>query len=94
MQVYGILADDADQNDHDALRSDPIFKLPCDRSIKADDPASQPTLSRFENAIDVGSFLRLRDRLVDQFIAPFKKPPRQLTFDIDLRSDRCWSSKS
>ena len=27
MRVYGILADYEDQNDHDVLRSDPIFKL-------------------------------------------------------------------
>ena len=53
MRVYGILADYADQNDHDVLRSDPIFKLICDRSVHDDDLASQPTLSRFENAIDV-----------------------------------------
>ena len=87
MRVYGILADYADQNDHDVLRSDPIFKLLCDRSIEADDLASQPTLSRFENAIDVRSFFRLRDRLLDQFIASFKTPPRQLTLDIDPFDD-------
>ena len=57
MRVYGILADYADQNDHDVLRSDPIFKLLCDRSIADDDLASQPTLSRFENAIDVALVL-------------------------------------
>ncbi len=87
MRVYGILADYADQNDHDVLRSDPIFKLLCDRSIKDDDLASQPTLSRFENAIGVHSFFRLRDLLLDQFIASFKKPPRQLTLDIDPFDD-------
>ncbi|MGI6414794.1 MAG: transposase [Thermoguttaceae bacterium] len=27
MRIYGILADYPDQNDHDVLRSDPIFKL-------------------------------------------------------------------
>lgn len=43
MRVYGILADYADQNDHDLLRSDPVFKLLCDRSIHDDDLASQPT---------------------------------------------------
>ena len=52
MRVYGILADYADQNDHNVLRSDPIFKLLCDRSIDDDDLASQPTISRFENAIE------------------------------------------
>jgi len=35
MRVYGILADYADQNDHDVLRSDPVFKLICDRSVEA-----------------------------------------------------------
>jgi Transposase DDE domain group 1 len=87
MRVYGILADYADQNDHDVLRSDPIFKLLCDRSIGDDDLASQPTLSRFENAIDVRSFFRLRDMLLDQFIASFTTPPRQLTLDIDPFDD-------
>ena len=60
MRVYGILADYADQNDHDVLRSDPIFKLFATVRSKDEDLASQPTLSRFENAIDVRSFRRCR----------------------------------
>jgi len=87
MRTYGILADYADQNDHDLLRSDPVFKLICGRSIHDDHLASQPTLSRFENAIDTRSFFRLRDMLVDQFIASFDEPPRQLTLDIDPFDD-------
>jgi hypothetical protein len=87
MRVYGILADYADQNDHDLLRSDPVFKLVCNRSIHDDDLASQPTLSRFENAIDTGSFFRLRELLVDQFIASFDEPPQTLTLDIDPFDD-------
>jgi len=51
MRVFGILADYPDQNDHDVLRSDPVFKLIVGRSLQEDDLASQPTLSRFENAI-------------------------------------------
>lgn len=87
MRVYGILADYADQNDHDLLRSDPVFKLLCDRSIHDDDLASQPTLSRFENAIDTRSFFRLRDMLIDQFIASFDEPPQRLTLDVDPFDD-------
>ena len=87
MRVYGILADYPDQNDHDVLRSDPIFKLICDRPLKGADLASQPTLSRFENAIDTGSFFRLRDVLLDQFIASFPQPPKHLTLDIDPFDD-------
>ncbi len=51
--VFGLLAGYADQNDHDVLRSDPVFKMIADRSVHDDDLASQPTLSRFENAISV-----------------------------------------
>lgn len=87
MRVYGILADYPDQNDHDVLRSDPVFKLICNRSIRDDDLASQPTLSRFENAIGTGCFGRLADLLIDQFIASFEEPPRQLTLDIDAFDD-------
>jgi len=87
MRVYGILADYPDQNDHDVLRSDPVFKLICDRSINDDDLASQPTLSRFENAIGTRCFFALRDLLIDQFIESFQEPPRQLTLDIDTFDD-------
>jgi len=87
MRVYGILADYADQNDHDVLRFDPVFKILCDRSIHDDELASQPTLSRFENAIEVKSFWLLRDVLIDQFIASFDEPPGHLTLDIDPFDD-------
>jgi hypothetical protein len=86
-RVYGILADYVDQNDHDALRSDPIFKLIANRSPDDADLASQPTLSRFENAISIRSLKRLRDVLIDQFIASFVEPPHRLTFDLDAIDD-------
>lgn len=86
-RVYGILADYVDQNDHDALRSDPIFKLIANRLPDDPDLASQPTLSRFENAISIRSLKRLRDVFIDQFIASFPTPPRRLTFDLDAVDD-------
>jgi len=87
MRIYGILADYPDQNDHDVLRSDPVFKLIAGKSLDSDDLASQPTLSRFENSIDVKSLLRLRDVLIDQFIDSFEKPPTRITLDIDPFDD-------
>ena len=87
MRVFGILAGYPDQNDHDTLRSDPVFKLVAGRSLDEDDLASQSTLSRFENAIDVKSLLRLRDVFLDQFIASFDKPPTRITLDIDPFDD-------
>jgi hypothetical protein len=86
-RIYGILADYVDQNDHDTLRSDPVFKLIANRSPDDSDLASQPTLSRFENAIDIASLKRLREQFIDQFIASFVVPPRRLTFDLDAIDD-------
>jgi Transposase DDE domain group 1 len=86
-RLYGILAGYEDQNDHDTLRTDPVFKLIADRSPDDADLASQPTLSRFENAIDIPSLKRLKDVLLDQFIASFTQPPRRLTFDLDAVDD-------
>ena len=86
-RIYGILAGYEDQNDHDGLRYDPVFKLIANRS-PADDPlASQPTLSRFENAITIAALKRLRDVFIDQFIASFATPPQHLTFDLDAVDD-------
>ena len=65
-RVYGILAGYEDQNDHDTLRADPVFKLVADRSPDETDLASQPTLSRFENAVSIKSLKRLRDVFLDQ----------------------------
>ncbi len=59
-RLYGILAGYEDQNDHDTLRSDPVFKLLADRWPTDPDLASQPTLSRFENAVTIGDLKRLR----------------------------------
>jgi hypothetical protein len=87
MRLYGILAGYEDQNDHDALRSDPVFKLVADRLPTDADLASQPTLSRFENAVTIADLKRLRDVLIDQFIASFATPPRQLLFDLDAVDD-------
>src|SRR5512132_4052064 len=86
-RVFGILADYEDQNDHDTLRSDPVFKLIADRLPDDPDLASQPTLSRFENAVSIPDLWRLRDVLVDLFIQSFDTPPRHLTLDLDAFDD-------
>lgn len=86
-RVYGILAGYADQNDHDTLRTDPLFKLLAGRSPTDPSLASQPTLSRFENVIDIPSLKRLRDLFIDQFIASFPMPPKHLTLDLDAVDD-------
>jgi hypothetical protein len=86
-RIYGILADYEDQNDHDTLRSDPVFKLVADQLPDGPDLASQPTLSRFENAVSIADLWRLRDALVDVFLQSFDRPPGHLTLDLDPVDD-------
>src|SRR5918998_984717 len=86
-RIYGIIADYEDQNDHDTLRSDPVFKLIADRLPDDPDLASQPTLSRFENAVSIPDLWRLRDVLVDLSLQSFDTPPHPLTLDIDAFDD-------
>ena len=50
-RVYGIVCGYEDCNDHDTLRSDPVFKLIAGRLPDDEALASQPTLSRFENIV-------------------------------------------
>ncbi len=87
MRVFGILAGYEDQNDHDTLRTDPAFKLIANRLPSDPHLASQPTLSRFENQIDIASLKKQRDVLIDQFITSFATPPLSLTFDLDAVDD-------
>jgi hypothetical protein len=86
-RIYGILADYEDQNDHDTLRSDPVFKLIADRLPEDRDLASQPTLSRFENNVSIPDLWRLRDALLDEFTESFESPPAHLTLDLDAFDD-------
>jgi hypothetical protein len=88
-RIYGILGGYEDCNDHDTLRSDPVFKLIGGRKPDDDPLASQPTLSRFENGIDIPSLWRLHDFFLDDFIRSFVKPPSSLTLDVDALDDPC-----
>jgi hypothetical protein len=92
-RIFGILADYEDQNDHDTLRSDPIFKLIADRLPDDPDLASQPTLSRFENAVSIADLYRLRDVLVDLFVQSFQTPPSHITLDLDAFDDPAHGSQ-
>jgi len=86
-RVLGILAGYEDQNDHAALRHDPVFKLIAGR-MPADAPlASQPTLSRFENAVSVRDLFRLRDWLADRWLDSFAERPTRVTLDVDPVDD-------
>ena len=59
-RILAIACGYSDADDLDDLRKDPAFKLACGRLPESgDDLASQPTMSRWENAPDLRTLIRL-----------------------------------
>lgn len=86
-RVFGIIAGYEDQDDHDTLRSDPIFKLIAGRTIEDEHLASQPTISRVENAVTPRDLLALENWFIETFVNSFEEPPSRVTLDIDTFAD-------
>jgi hypothetical protein len=88
-RVYQIACGYEDCNDAATLCSDPIFKACIDRAPETDrDLASQPTLSRFENAVSRTDLLRASEVPVDLFIAQYPTAPKQITLSVIRSPDR------
>ena len=88
-RIHGIALGYEDLNDHDALRSDPVMQTLAERVPDEDTPLASPaTLCRFENRVTRQCVARMSGVLVDQFIASFKRPPKQLILDFDATDDR------
>jgi len=87
-RIFAIACGYEDCNDFETLRCDPAFKLACGRRPDSDpDLASQPTLSRLENASGIRDAIRLTYALVDQWMASYAAPPASVTLDIDDTCD-------
>ena len=77
-----------DGDDLDDLRKDPAFKLACGRLPESGgDLASQPTMSRWENAPDLRTLIRLSRGLVDLWCKSYRRPAKAITLDIDDTPD-------
>ena len=86
-RVFGILAGYDDQNDHDILRSDPVFKMLAGREPSGQDLASQPTISRLENSVKPSDLLTMETWFIDAFVNSFEDVPEVITLDIDTYDD-------
>jgi hypothetical protein len=91
-RTYGLLGGFADANDAARLRKDPTFLALLGRSLEDEEAllASQPTFSRFENALRIGSLMRwalaLADAVLERQRARRKKV-RRITLDLDPTDD-------
>ncbi len=90
-RLYGIACGYADGNDSARLAEDPVMKLVLDRDpVSGAALASQPTLSRFENAPTAVELLRMADTLADVVIERHRKRKRKtkrITIDLDPTVD-------
>jgi len=87
-RIYGLALGYEDLNDHTTLRQDPLFAVLADQRPDPQQPlASAPTLCRLENRVTRASLARLADVLVEQFIASFAAPPKELILDFDATDD-------
>lgn len=88
-RVFQIACGYEDQDDADTLRSDPLLKLVCGRLPDDPDLASQPTLSRLENAVDYKTCYRLATALAQLYLQERERDgvPEHLVLDFDGTDD-------
>ena len=89
-RVYQIACGYADRDDADTLRADPLLKLVCGRRPESGaDLASQPTLSRLENAVDRAACYRLARALLGVYLRERERAgvPRRVLLDLDGTDD-------
>jgi Transposase DDE domain group 1 len=90
-RMFGIACGYADGNDAARIADDPVFKLLAGRDpLSGSALASQPTLSRFENAVSSGELLRMSEALAASVIKRHrrrKRKVRRITIDLDPTED-------
>ena len=91
-RVFSIACGYPDANDSARLASDPIHKLLLDRDpVEGRDLASQPTLSRFENAVGVKELYRMGEALalgvVRRHAKRLRRRAYRVTIDLDPTDD-------
>jgi Transposase DDE domain group 1 len=89
-RVFQIACGYEDQDDADSLRHDPLLKLVCGRLPETGaDLASQPTLSRLENAVDRRACYHLAVALGALYLRERERDgiPTHILIDIDSTDD-------
>jgi len=89
-RTFGLIGGYPDANDHTRLRHDPALKLVADRAPDGEALASQPTLSRFENAVTAKQVAGLNRLLVGHVISEHKRRgSEEIVLDVDPTDDPC-----
>lgn len=92
-RLFAIAAGYEDANDLDQLCRDPALLLSCGKPLgndgKGQDLASQPTVSRFENAIGRKDLFCLAETLAWIVVRQLPSDTRSVVLDVDATDDPC-----
>jgi len=83
-RVYGLALGYEDQLDHDELRKDPGLQTAVER---VEELGSSSTLCRLENRADGETARQVNEIFVEQFIASYKRAPKEVILDFDATDD-------
>ena len=91
-RTYALACGDSDCNDAARLSADPIHKALVGRDpMEGDDLGSQPTLSRFENAVGPRALYRISETLLSRVVRRHRRrlrcKVRQVVIDLDVTDD-------
>jgi Transposase DDE domain group 1 len=87
-RVFQIAMGYEDQNDAASLRLDPAWKVACDRNADETDAlSSQPSLSRFEQAMTGRAVVMLTRKLEDEYVASLPADTTEVVLDLDSTAD-------
>ncbi len=95
-RIFQIACGYEDQDDADTLRHDPLLKLVCGRLPDTGAPlASQPTLSRLDNAMDRRACYRLAVALVQLYLRERERDgvPKRIVLDLDGTDDPTYGAQ-
>ena len=91
-RVYGLACGYEDANDVEQVGRDPLFQVLLGKHPREGGSlASQPTISRFENRVDVPELAAVGDAMAETVLARHRKRlgrrARRVTLDLDLTDD-------
>ncbi len=86
-RVFQIAMGYEDCSDADHLRDDPVLKTTCDRLPNDQALSAQPTLSRFENAVDARAIEALINDLEQSYVDELPADTSLVVLDIDGTDD-------
>ena len=90
-RVYGLALGYEDLNDHDTLRTDPVFGMVAERSDLSNPLAGKSTLNRMELGTGIGDRYKkitfwkagVDELMVNVFLESHTTPPEQIILDVD-----------